>query len=62
MSDDYQETANYREEVLKLINEGRIKHTVKWAENASDETLGKIYKNYPTKQLTISTSTSLTRS
>ena len=50
MSDDYQETANYREEVLKLINEGRIKHTVKWAENASDETLEKIYKNYLTKQ------------
>ena len=51
MSYDYQKTVNYREEVLKFINEGGIKHTVKWAEKASDETSEKIYINYLTKQL-----------
>ena len=54
-SEDYQEndntTVNYREEVLKLINEGRIKHTVKWAEKASDEKLVKTYTNYLASQL-----------
>ena len=48
MSDEenYQEeTVNYRKEVLKLINEGRIKHTVKWAEIASDDKLEKTYAN-----------------
>ena len=44
-------TLNYREEVIKLINEGKIKHTVKWAEKASDEKLEKTYANYLTSQL-----------
>lgn len=54
-SEDHQEndntTVNYREEVLKLINEGRIKHTVKWAEKASDDKLEKTYANYLASQL-----------
>ena len=44
-------TVNYREEVLRLIAEGKIRHTTKYVEKASDETVGKIYKNYLTKQL-----------
>ena len=44
-------TLNYREEVIKLINEGKIKHTVKWTEKASDEKLEKTYANYLTSQL-----------
>lgn len=54
-SEDHQEndntTVNYREELLKLINEGRIKHTVKWAEKASDDKLEKTYANYLASQL-----------
>ena len=46
-----QETINFREEVLRLVNEGKIKHTTKYVEKQSDETLGKIYKNYLAKQL-----------
>ena len=45
MFDDSKEndntTLNYREEVIKLINEGKIKYTVKLAEEASDEKLKK---------------------
>ena len=44
-------TLNYREEVIKLINEGKIKHTVKWAEKASDEKLEKTYVNDLASQL-----------
>ena len=44
-------TVNYREEVLRLVNEGKIKHTTKYVEKATDETLEKIYKNYLVKQL-----------
>ena len=44
-------TINYREEVLRLVNEGKIKHTAKYVEKATDETLEKIYKNYLAKQL-----------
>ena len=44
-------TINYREEVLRLVNEGKIKHTTKYVEKATDETLEKIYRNYLTKQL-----------
>ena len=54
MSDEenYQEkTVNYRKEVLELIYNGRIKHTVKWAEKASDEKLEKTYTNYLSTQL-----------
>ena len=42
---------NYREEILRLVSEGKIKHTTKYVEKASDETLEKIYKNYIAKQL-----------
>ena len=46
-----EETVNYREEVLRLVAQGKIKQTTKYVEKASDETLEKIYKNYLTKQL-----------
>ena len=42
---------NYREEMLRLVAEGKIKPTTRYVEKASDETLEKIYKNYVTKQL-----------
>ena len=45
------ETVNYREEVLRLAAEGKIKQTVKYVEKASDETVENIYKNYLAKQL-----------
>ena len=51
MSEEDVETVNYREEVLRLVAEGKIKQTSKYVEKASDETVGKIYKNYLTKQL-----------
>ena len=44
-------TINYREEVFRLVNEGKIKRTAKYVEKATDETLEKIYKNYLAKQL-----------
>ena len=46
-----EQEVNYREEVLRLVIEGKIKHTTKHVEKASDETVEKIYKNYLTKQL-----------
>ena len=46
-----QETINFREEVLRLVNEGKIKRTVKYVEKATDETLEKIYKNYLAKTI-----------
>ena len=49
MSDEQE--VNYREEVLRLIAEGKIKHRVKYVEKASDETVEKMYKSYLTKQL-----------
>ena len=42
---------NNREEILRLVTKGKIKHTTMYVEKASDETLEKIYKNYVTKQL-----------
>ena len=51
MSEEEGATVNYREEVLRLVAEGKIKHTTKHVEKASDETVEKIYKNYLTKQL-----------
>ena len=51
MSEEEGETVNYREEVLRLVAEGKIKHTTKYVEKASDEAVEKIYKNYLTKQL-----------
>ena len=51
MSEEEVETVNYREEVLRLVAEGKIKHTTKHVEKASDETVEIIYKNYLAKQL-----------
>ena len=51
MFEEEKATVNYREEVLRLVAEGRIKHTTKYVEKASDETVEKIYKNYLTRQL-----------
>ena len=51
MEDNEEETVNYREEILRLIAEGKIKHTTKYVEKAFDETLEKIYKSYVAKQL-----------
>ena len=45
------EVVNYREEILRLVAEGKIKHTTKYVERSSDKTLEKIYKNYLCKQL-----------
>ena len=42
---------NYREEILRLVSEGKIKHTTRYIEKQSDESLKKIYKNYIAKQL-----------
>ena len=51
MSEEEVETINYREEVLRLVTEGKIKQTNKFIEKAFDETLEKIYKKYLAKQL-----------
>ena len=51
MEENQEEEINYREEILRLVAEGKIKHTTKYVEKASDETLGKIYKSYVAKQL-----------
>ena len=48
--ENQEEIVNYREEMLRLISEG-IKHTTKYVEKASDETLEKIFKSYIAKQL-----------
>ena len=50
MSEEEGETVSHRE-VLRLVAEGKIKHTTKHIEKASDETVEKIHKNYLTKQL-----------
>ena len=42
---------NYREEILRLVSESKIKHTTKYIEKQSDESLEKIYRNYIAKQL-----------
>ena len=51
MSEEEEETVNYREKVLRLVAEGKVKHTTKYVEKASDEVVEKIYKNYLAKQL-----------
>ena len=33
------ETTSYKEELLRLVAEKKIKHTTKYIENATDETL-----------------------
>ena len=37
------ETSMYKEELLRLFAEKKIKHTAKYIDNATDETLKKIY-------------------
>ena len=49
--ENQEEVVNYREEILRLVSEGKIKHTTKYVKKASDETLEKIYKSYIAKQL-----------
>ena len=45
-----EQDVNYRDEVLRLVAEGKIRHTTKYVDKASNETEEKIYKNYMTKQ------------
>ena len=45
------EDVNYRDKVLRLVAERKIRQTTKYVEKASDETVEKIYKNYLTKQM-----------
>ena len=45
------EDVNYQDKVLRLVAEGKIRHTTKYVKKASDETVEKIYKNYLTKKL-----------
>ena len=42
---------NHLEEILRLVAEGKIKHTTKFIEKDSDETLENNYKGYIAKQL-----------
>ena len=54
MEENHQEEevfVNYREEILRLVAEGKIKRTTKYVEKASDETLEKMYKAYVAKEL-----------
>ena len=44
LEDGEEETVNYREEILRLVAEGKIKRTTKYVETASDETLEKFIK------------------
>ena len=41
----------YKEELLRLVSEKKIKHTAKYIENATEETLKKIYEDYQSKEL-----------
>ena len=41
----------YREELLRLVAEKKIKHTSQYIENATEETLKKIYEDYQSKEL-----------
>ena len=40
------EDGAYKEELLRLVAEKKIKHTTKYIESATDETLKKIYDEY----------------
>ena len=40
-----------KEELLRLVAEKKIKHTAKYIENATEETLKKIYEDYQSKEL-----------
>ena len=46
-----EEAPRYKEELLRLVAEKKIKHTVKYIENATDETLKKIYEDYQRQEL-----------
>ena len=48
---DNEDAVNYKDEMLRLVAEGKIRHTTKYVEKASDETVEKIYKNYMAKQM-----------
>ena len=41
-----EEAPMYKEELLRLVAVKKIKHTAKFIENATDETLKKIYEDY----------------
>ena len=41
----------YKEELLRLVANKKIKHTAKYIENATEETLKKIYEDYQSKEL-----------
>ena len=45
------ETPAYKEELLRLVAEKKIKHTAKYIESATDETLKKIYDDYKLQEL-----------
>ena len=45
------ESSIYREELLRLVAEKKIKHTSKYIENATEETLKKIYDDYKRQEL-----------
>ena len=45
------ESVNYREEVLKLVAEGKIRHTAKYVEKSPDEKVERIYRDYIAKNL-----------
>ena len=46
-----EDVAAYKEELLRLVAEKKIKHTAKYIENATDETLIKIYDEYQKQEL-----------
>ena len=39
----------YKEELLRLVAEKKIKHTTKYIENATEDTLKKIYEDYQSR-------------
>ena len=41
----------YKEELLRIVSEKKIKHTAKYIENATEETLKKIYDEYQRQEL-----------
>ena len=45
------ETTSYKEELLRLVAEKKIKHSAKYIENATNETLKKIYDDYQRQEL-----------
>ena len=51
MKNKMEDIVNYREEVLRLVEQGKIRRTVKYVEKQPDESLEKIYKDYIAKQL-----------